>query len=637
VRCQGRFRLDVEKMAANFEKQVSVVRKLPDGSADELSCDLLTIYFDKPGTAPQQPLKGQQTRPAVPRRRPLEVTRIQARGQPGQPAVASSATAPARVEGEYLELDIRGQRVFFSDPREVTVKFQDTQLVASQVRYLAGTRGELGKLWASGPGNLRSQLPGGSGQTLQAAWQGQLQIRPHQGQQLVSLVEKVEVSASQTGSLQSDEIWIWLRPTPVAAAGKPPEETARYEPERMLATGHVAINSTPLSGAVDRLEAWFLPSNPPAPAGPSPPGNMAGLASRRDFRGTQNHYHLRGKSVRLQFATVHRKPVLQDASIDGDVYLVERAASGDAEQPLSVRGQQIDIRQVDTPQAALSVTGRPAQVTARGLSIFGPAVHVSKEANTIWVDGAGKMTLPVDRDLQGNQLADRQSLDVHWQNRLVFDGQKARFEDNIVASSQHQKLQTRQLEVILNQRILFGQSAPQAIEVQQVICRGGVVLDSSSFSGQQLASREKLHVDNMSIHQATGEIHAQGPGWFQSVRRGSTVQLAGKPGQSAASPPAGGPAEQGLVFLKVEFQRAITGNLHRRELAFGDQTRCIYGPVSDWSQELDLDKPSGPAGQEVILTCDQLALRQMGPASEDRRPIEIEATGNATVEGASFT
>jgi hypothetical protein len=284
------------------------------------------------------------------------------------------------------------------------------------------------------------------------------------------------------------------------------------------------------------------------------------------------------------------------------------------------------------------VTGTPAQVTARGLAIFGPAVHVNKSANKVWVDGAGKMTLPVDHDLHGNQLADRQSLDVNWQDRMIFDGQTARFEHNIVASSQHQQLQTGQLDVVLNQQILFGRPPQQPIDVDRVICRGGVVLDSASFENQQRTSWEKLHVADMSIHQTTGKIHASGPGWIKSVRSGSTVRLGGdKPGGDAAGPQASGPEDAGLVFLKVHFERAITGNLHRRELFFGDQTRCIYGPVGDWSQELDLDKAGGPQDQEVLLTCDQLAVRQMGPAREDRRAIEIEATGNATVEGASFT
>ncbi len=616
-------------MAANFEDQVDVVRPLPDGGADELHCDLLTIYFDKPDDSPPPATAS--------RKRSWEVTRIEARGQPAE---ARAASANAFVQGAYLELDLRSQSVLLNDPREVTVRYDAAQLQAAQVHYVAGPDGQLGKLWASGPGTFRAQLPGRAGETFQTSWQGQLQLRPHEGKQLLSLVEKVEIGSTQTGNLQSDETWIWLRPIPAPAGQPAAKGPARFEPERIMATGNVAIDSTPLSGAFDRLEAWFQPLTAPARPDVADRAGIAGLASSPHARGISPHYHLRSQTVQLQFGLLDRKPVLQNAALEGNVSLVEQPGegAGAGEAPLSVRGQQLEIRQADTPQAGLSVIGQPAEVTARGLAIFGPAVHLTKGDNKLWVEGPGKMTLPIDRDLQGNRLAQRQALDVQWQDRMVFDGQTARFEHNILASAQSQQLQTGQLEVKLNQQILFGQSVQEPIDVDRVICRGGVVLDSASFSGMTQTSWEKLYVANMSINQATGKIHASGPGWIKSVRRGSTAQLAGPaPAGPKAAPPAGDPPAEGLVFLQVDFQRAITGNLHRRELFFGDQTRCIYGPVRDWSEELDPQKASGPVGQEFLLTCDQLALRQMGPTGEDRPALEIEATGSARVEGAAFT
>ncbi|MGB6042504.1 MAG: hypothetical protein WBF93_05025, partial [Pirellulales bacterium] len=628
VRCKGRFRFDVDKLAANFEDQVEVIRALPGGKADQLQCDLLTIFLamPEPGETRKTPKGGQKNRS-------LDVMQIQARGQP---AVVKAASANAVIEGEYLDLDLRARRVLLSDPREVKVQYDTTQLFASQVKYFAGTSDDLGRLWATGPGRLRSGIPGPNGETIQATWRGQLHSRPHEGHQLVSLVDKVEVSSNQAGSLQSDEVWIWLRPSSGIVKADDEKPQTRYEPDRVMARGNVAINSTPLSGNVNQLEAWFQPVEKPKGETHLAAEN-GGIGSSKNLAAIKNHYHVQGETVRLKFGVLDRKPFLQNAAIDGNVDLVERTPAGDAE-PLRVRGQQIQIQQADTPQATLSVTGQPAQVTARGLEIFGPSVHVSKADNKMWVDGAGKMTLPIDRDLDGKQLDQKHSLAVHWQNRMIFDGQTARFHDKIVASSQHHKLQTGQLDVILNQQVLFGQKSDQPIKMERIVCRGGVLLSSASFEQQRRTSVDRLQVADLSINQNTGDIQANGPGWIQTVRAGSNVQVAGGAQAAANNPrPAGAEKNDGLAYLKVRFERAITGNLHQRELRFGNQTRCIYGPVTDWSQELDLDKPGGPQGDEITLDCNELVLRQIGPERDNRRPIEMEAIGNATVEGETFT
>ncbi|NIP87444.1 MAG: hypothetical protein GTO03_18575, partial [Planctomycetales bacterium] len=109
----------------NFEDQVDVVRPLPDGGADELHCDLLTIYFDKPDDSPPPATAS--------RKRSWEVTRIEARGQPAE---ARAASANAFVQGAYLELDLRSQSVLLNDPREVTVRYDAAQLQAAQVHYV---------------------------------------------------------------------------------------------------------------------------------------------------------------------------------------------------------------------------------------------------------------------------------------------------------------------------------------------------------------------------------------------------------------------------------------------------------------------------------------------------------------------
>ena len=47
ITCQGAFRFDLVRQYAKFEDQVDVLQLNPDGPADQLNCELLTLYFSR--------------------------------------------------------------------------------------------------------------------------------------------------------------------------------------------------------------------------------------------------------------------------------------------------------------------------------------------------------------------------------------------------------------------------------------------------------------------------------------------------------------------------------------------------------------------------------------------------------------
>jgi hypothetical protein len=59
------------------------------------------------------------------------------------------------------------------------------------------------------------------------------------------------------------------------------------------------------------------------------------------------------------------------------------------------------------------------------------------------------------------------------------------------------------------------------------------------------------------------------------------------------------------------------------------------GPVNQWGDQLTPNKPEGPVGREVLLSCRRLSLRQMGEV-RGRRNIELHAVGKAIAEGIRF-
>jgi hypothetical protein len=280
-------------------------------------------------------------------------------------------------------------------------------------------------------------------------------------------------------------------------------------------------------------------------------------------------------------------------------------------------------------------------VEGGGLGLTGKAINLDRAANRLWIDGEGLMTILVDRDLQGRPTQP-EPLEVRWSGRMNFDGQKATFEKQVVARRQLQRLHTDVLEIALTERVDFGaRPGKSRPEVSHIACRGGVFLDSRTLDEQgQLLSSEQFETVDLSLDQVTGEVHAAGPGWMKQVRRGEAALLdvPGSAPREQAKPAANEPQEEKetINYLHVRFQRGLGGNLHRRELKFGDRVRAVFGPVPDWQSTLDPEGPEGLGKQGVELTCDQMQIAEMPGDAAGKRFIELVASGNTDVEGTDF-
>jgi lipopolysaccharide export system protein LptA len=269
---------------------------------------------------------------------------------------------------------------------------------------------------------------------------------------------------------------------------------------------------------------------------------------------------------------------------------------------------------------------------------------------------------------------------VDWQGRMAFDGLLARFERSVVCQTETRNLRTELLDVTMRQRVNFSQAqSGQRTDVGRIFCHGDVLMESRGFDLQHLLTNvERLRAHDLTVDEVTGLIDGQGPGWLTSVRKGSQDLAPGAPTNGrppAASPPiaqpvipvttqssvqpavalaaqrpagrAGAPGQphgppdpNRLTFLNVQFQGPITGNVNDHEITFHDQVHTIYGPVLAWEDQLNFDKVADLGPDDELMHCDQLTLRQgaivQQPGQPDRRPMEMEAVGNVSVEGATF-
>ncbi len=130
----------------------------------------------------------------------------------------------------------------------------------------------------------------------------------------------------------------------------------------------------------------------------------------------------------------------------------------------------------------------------------------------------------------------------------------------------------------------------------------------------------------------TAQQGVQPPIAFAAQRPAGRAGASGQP-RGAADP-------NRLTYLNVQFQGPITGNVNDHEITFHEQVRTIYGPVLGWDDQLNFDKVQDLGPDDELMNCDQMTLRQgaiiQQAGQPDRRPMEMEAIGNVSVEGATF-
>jgi hypothetical protein len=315
IRCQGPFKFDLLRYIATFQNQVDVIRAIHDGPRDQMSCDLLSVYFAlkkrTPGAVGETP--------AVPGMTPttagngqnssnLEPRRIEARGHP---VIVRAESNGGFARAEHLDYDIITGEIALDDPQEMILRQFANEIHARSLVYRPDQAGPLGRLRAIGPGWLRAIAPPAGpkdaalGSPLvappsavgftqlglpvapshrpmlntqtyfEARWTDELKMRPFEGNHVVSLKGDARAGMTDQGELAADEIYVWLKeiPPPEKPPGQNPLAAAESAPPRwqvvadkLLAKPHVRINSPQLTGSTSQLEAWFDQAPPGDPA-----------------------------------------------------------------------------------------------------------------------------------------------------------------------------------------------------------------------------------------------------------------------------------------------------------------------------------------------------------------------------------
>lgn len=708
ISCSGGLLVDFEQQLLALDDRIVIERRHPTGPADTLRCSRLRIYFQRGAAAPTAALPG-ATAEAVSAPAGSSPAALAAAGSPasGLGLVRFVATGtPLTIEGPQTQTFVEAAKLEYLPPaqrmvleaggalRQVTLRHGPHEFVAAELQYEMAAPGKLGKLWASGPGRLKTVQGTAQPKPITAVWQKELRIQPQGERKVVSLVDGAVVAIEGLGRFQAGEIYLWVLepdvPRAGALAGAAPASSANLGaatdlmpqlaiiPDQILAIRDVDIDSPRLRARTKRLEAEFftladsVPQPPADPLAPQPRNDNPGGGASAGGP-PQPKYDLTGDEVRMTIARSAERPSIDRFTIKGGVHLEELPTAG-VTGPLRLDGDTVTLSGGSSGKAQLVVVGQPARVTARGLVLQGGAIQYDQGAGRMWIVGAGEAVLPPTGELQPDKqpLVPPEPIRVTWRSGLEFNGQTITVKGDVHAENKSSTsvADMQQLEARFSQPIDLTQlrmpareaaapSLPGAPfpatplpaaaggstpEIARLTLSGGVRLENWTLDerGQALA-RNILSCPQISIDRSQGELLCEGKGHLSSVRRGGLdVAGGGGAGGAAAPLPAGPPMADKLTHLRIHFERGFRGDIARREVTFAQKVEAIYTLVDDFQQEITLEQLDqqglaalGPSG--LLLTADRLRVAQMQFPGSGKPWYELEAQGNTRADGLAFT
>lgn len=671
ITCDGPFHFDLVKYAATFQQNVEVVRLDPDSGRDEITCRMLQIDFEALGDAPQA--NGAQIPPPDDLDEPRDRMRKLPKLKPskiaawGQPVMLKSPTNGAMALGEYLEFDLLTQQGSLRDEKgaslqRTTETGESNELHAPRIDFHPAEKGSgrLGSHAALGAGWLKIALPDDPQRPpMTVHWSEKLTVSPdgeRQAQEIIAVVGDAQVEFGPDSLVKAHDIYLWLEPAPPAPAGRAPRTKAgrreSHRPVKLLATGLVDLKSPQLNALVSQAQIWFdYPSErqtgnsaqtDPKPKAEELPDPDA------EPNAPVNRLRVQGQLLMAELSMDANQPRLTRASIERNVLLEETRPAHLGEPPLVMTGDELQLEQPTPETATATLHGRPARIEARGLTLVGGAkrkkgaIHFDRGANRLWTSGAGRLVLPAPANALGGDEPGSQMLDVSWTGKFDFNGRVARFYEGVAARVDLQGIETERLDVTLDRQLSFGENVRQEnASVERVFSPGEFYLEHVKHDGQGRQSVERMHAADLEVRQPAGSVLAHGPGWVRRAFVGAGEETPGPLARRRAKPRDGPlqarPGAEALAYLGIEFEGEMRGNLHRHAADFDGPIQAVYGPIGEWTEELNPLRPEELGDRGFVMTCDRLAVQRRGKDAFGDPAYELEAKGQTFVEGGAFT
>ena len=617
VTCQGPFYFDFQRYVASFEDHVDVLRIRDDGPIDQLNCQVLEIHF----------------------------------AQPKSDQIESDSADPQSSKSDSLMSGMNVERIV-AVGHPVTVR-SDYDVEAQRLEYKLAPKGEFGWMWADGPGRIYQSDETGVTQ-FSAHWKKELIFQPYKGKHVVSLLEGASVDFAAAGEFAANEIHLYLMEVPQRISASNGKRTAtNFAPHTMVADGNVRFDSPQLSGSTGTVQAWFInePAPPEVTGEAMPPDASAGSHSPISLKQKQQpkqKFDVSGDEIRLELLRQGEETDIRNVTIAGNVQLKETQLTRSDDVPLTLGGKVLSVSRAETGDAVIHVTGEPANVMARGITMVGDHIALDQANNRMWIDTPGKMVFPPGRGALSKNLQAASDTVVEWRGRMDFDGQKATFDREVKTVGSYRlksgdvlqlTVNSKRLDAKLTQRVDFADAgkASKDVELRSLVFYGDVFVDNQRRDMKQnLVSIDRVNSGTLTIDQRKKELTAGGPGRATTVHvGGGTLDLNSNRNGQVRHP--NKRVKKGLSFGQIDFQRGIISDLEKHEVQFIGQVQAVYGPVNNWNERLDADQPGGLGERGVLLNCDRMVVAEMGYSTADERMMELQAIGNGYVQGRGFS
>ena len=716
VSSDGPFSYDFQQKVAQFEDRVTVTRpQVKNGvrHMDSLKCQWLGLQFvDAPatggaGTLPLAAGKGHSTAieqasataaaPSAPSQssvlsgiafRYLRALAARESKSPGsvEPVHVESSENSFSADAQELRYDAFTREIVLADPREVRVQHEATQILAPQMRVIHGQSGSrFDLIECAGAGRFEQMDQAREHLMFFGSWAQSVQVVPDPESDGNLLTIQGGASLVQPDRMQIDgrTIQVWLDPFSsggipsggIPGAG-PPSRDARLRKlpiRRALANGDVQLASPDVIVLSDRVDARFAEGTvAPRGRGADPRRRDGGDAPQMPgAKADEPPFVVRARQID---AVVIHDP--QTAEIDvpelvgkHDVRITREATAPDARRgdrvqvngPVEITGQKLHLKSEGGSRQVLTLAGSldpqpgvPADARLRigdyrvesGVLIF------DRGQNRVEVPGPGQLHLPVAADMRGKKLDQPQIMHVAWIERMSFDGQTAKFLQNVKALLGDSQLTCEAMDVALNRRIDFQSDRPSTtgLELKSIDCRHQVAIEMYEYADARIVEVMKGTLAHFHLDNGTGEFEGLGPGQVQDWRIAKSGEssrwLSVEPTSSArANQPSNEDKRFPWNYAQIVFKGKVTGNVQRQDATLHRNVQILYAPVSKALQVFDRNDLSPGSGKDngengAWLGCRELdILLTKGAAGEST--VQLRARGgdgeDASLEGRKFT
>ncbi|APZ93123.1 hypothetical protein [Fuerstiella marisgermanici] len=435
-------------------------------------------------------------------------------------------------------------------------------------------------------------------------------------------------------------------------------------PERLTATGNVVIKSPEGEGRLrQQMEMKFKDVTPSGEVQTvSATEVIQESAASKDKAPTADKFSFVSDSaaavVRLDSSRKSRGIPPYTVWLNGEVEVVRK--SGESKNDFTATGNQLRVESTTPHDRTLRLFGDPARVVRETGNMQGARIELDLDENDghAEIPSSGSIRFVTSKGFDGSDLPEPTPIVIYWSDRATFKKRSADFlgKTRVVMSdgkTQDVELQCMGLTVHFSKDVSLGpeedgafaavvSSTSNAKEeenpIERIECHNKVEVNVDDYEGGSVVGRHKALFADLKVNLQTGDFHALGWGYLQSVSPDKDGSLQGSSPAAARANTPSQTRDTAFVFLKAEFVGSISGNIDRREATLSDHVVALMSPVRRVDEQPNLEAiPTEELPERAgILRGDTITFGAIWGKGDRATSFSMDCRKNASLESRSL-